>query len=187
MESEPEATPNGFNNKSKVMFFINLIFAISPVLGFSAPQPLAAEQEEYCNERFEFCVTYPDDYFTEKTYADNGDGVTMTVDNGRIEVDVMGAYNVMNWFVEDIINSYFKTIQEKPMEVQLSEIVADQTSGWATMTYNYEIQYFYVSMWNDSYITMIITVPASQPETLDLLKQEVQLTFPLPANVAGGQ
>ncbi|MCB0375609.1 MAG: hypothetical protein KDD04_06795 [Sinomicrobium sp.] len=160
------------------MFFINLIFALVPILGFSADLPATAEQEEYCNERFNFCVTYPNNYFTEKTYADNGDGVVMATADSRVELDVMGAYNVMNWSVQDIIDSYFKSIKNKPMEVELSELKTEASKGSAKMTYNYEIQLFQVNMLGDTYITTIITVPASEPELLNDLVNKIQVAFP---------
>lgn len=137
------------------------------------------ETEEYCNERFAFCVTYPSGYFSEKVYADNGDGVTMYAQDGTIEADIMGAYNVMNWTVEDIVNNYFKTIREKPMEVELVELYTDESYGWAKMKYNYEIQLIQINLLDDAYITTLITVPASSPELLDELTKSVQVTFPV--------
>jgi DNA polymerase elongation subunit (family B) len=159
------------------MFFFNLILAILPLMGMSDIRSAPLEVEEYCNERFEFCVTYPSAYFSEKQYADNGDGITMYAQEGAVEVDIIGAYNVMEWSVEDIANNYFKSIKEKPMEVELREIYTDEAYGWAKLKYNYEIQLFKINLLDDAYITTIITVPASSPELLDELMESVQLTF----------
>ncbi|PHN03604.1 hypothetical protein [Flavilitoribacter nigricans] len=161
------------------MFFLNLIFAILPLVGFNGTFATPVEQEEYCNERFEFCVTYPSGYFSEKVYSDNGDGVTMYAQEGVIEADIIGAYNVMDWSVEGILDNYFKTIKEKPMEVELVELYTDEAYGWAKMKYNYEIQLVQINLLNDSYITTILTVPASSPDLLDELSKSIQVTFPV--------
>lgn len=161
------------------MFFLNLIFAIFPIIGFNGITSNTIEVEEYCNERFEFCVTYPSDYFSEQEYADNGDGVTMFAEEGKVEADIMGAYNVMDWSVENILDNYFKAIKEKPMEVELVEIYTDDSYGWVKLKYNFEIQLVKINLLYDSYITTILTVPASSPELLEDLSEEVQVTFPV--------
>ncbi len=161
------------------MFFLNLIFAVLPLVGINSISTVPMETEEYCNERFTFCVTYPSGYFSEKVYADNGDGVTMYAQEGVVEVDIMGAYNVMDWTVEGIVNNYFQTIKEKPMEVELVELYTDESYGWAKMEYNYEIQLVQINLLNDAYITTIYTVPASSPELLDKLTESVQVSFPV--------
>lgn len=161
------------------MFFLNLIVAILPLIGFHPEYALAADTEEYCNERFEFCVAYPSDMFSEKEFADNGDGVTMFADDRTVEVDIMGAYNIMDWSVEGIIDNYFKTIKEKPMEVELLELYTDSSYGWAKMKYNYEIQLIKINLLNDSYVTTIITVPGSASELLEELSESVQVAFPV--------
>lgn len=161
------------------MFFLNLIFAILPIMGMNGLTALPAETEEYCNERFQFCITYPSGYFSENVYSDNGDGVTMYAQDGTVEVDIMGSYNVMGWTVDDILNDYFKIMKKKPMEVNLEEMFTDSAYGWVKMTYNYEVQLVQVNLLNDSYITTIITVPASQPDLLDKLTKSVLVTFPV--------
>ncbi|MCB0629463.1 MAG: hypothetical protein R2824_30855 [Saprospiraceae bacterium] len=165
------------------MFLINLLIALLPVFGWSQPAELPADQEEYCNERFNFCMTYPEDYFTESIFSDNGDGVTLRAQNGRIEVSALGAYNVMSWTPEDLINSYFKVMKEKPMEVELLELYSDSFTGWVKMQYNHEIQAFHVYMHpeDNSYTTTIFTVPASSPELLEQLTNSVQVSFTQPS------
>lgn len=160
------------------MFFLNVIFAILPLFSSSVDVMIPTEVEEYCNERFVFCVTYPGGLFVDKEYADNGDGITLHAAGGRIEADIMGAYNVLGWSMEDIFENYFKAMREKPMEVELLELYTDETYGWAKMKYNYEIQLIRVNLLNDAYITTIITVPASSPDLLEELEDTVQVTFP---------
>lgn len=133
--------------------------------------------KEYCNERFGFCVTYPGGYFSERIYADNGDGLTLFAAERTIEVDITGAYNVMNWSVQDIVDDYFEIIQAKPMEVELLELHTEETYGWAKMMYNNEIQLMQVNLLDDAYITTLIRVPASDEALIEKLQQSVQLTF----------
>lgn len=139
----------------------------------------APDLDEYCNERFEFCVTYPNDYFSERVYADNGDGLTLFARDRTVEIDITGAYNVMNWSVQDIVDHYFKTVQEKPMEVELLELYTDEAYGWAKMKYNYEIQLLQINLLNDAYVTTLMTVPTSEESLLEELQKTVQLTFPV--------
>jgi hypothetical protein len=165
------------------MFLINLIITLLPVIGWSQPAALPVDQEEYCNERFNFCMTYPEDYFSESIYSDNGDGVTLRAQDGRVEVSALGAYNVMDWTPEAIIQDYFKIMQEKPMEVELLELYSDDYTAWAKMKYNHEVQLFQIFMHpeDESYTTTVFTVPASSPELLEQLMNTVQLTFGEPS------
>lgn len=162
------------------MFFINFLLMLLPALSI-APFPPAtpADPAQYCNDRFSYCLTYPDEYFTQVMSSDNGDGIMLTNEEGTVKVSVTGAYNVMNWTVEEINDIYFESLENKPMEVRLSEILTEDTYGWVEMRYNYEIQLFKVNLLNDAYVTMLITVPASQAELLEELTEKLQLSFPM--------
>lgn len=161
------------------MFLINLIVALLPVFGASQSTTAPKMQEQYCNERFGFCMTYPEDYFTESIYSDNGDGVTLQAQDGRVEVSALGAYNVMNQTPEEVLEDYFEVMKEKPMEVELLELYSDTYNGWAKMRYNHEIQLFQVALHpeEDVYTTMVFRIPASSPELLEQLLSTVELTY----------
>lgn len=157
-----------------------------PVFGSPQASMAATEPEEYCNERFLFCLSYPEDYFDEITFADNGDGITLSAQNSRVEVSALGAFNVMNWTPESIIESYFKVMKEKPMEVKLLEMHSDNSNGWAKMKYNHEIQLFRVDLHPEEniYTTTIFRIPASSPELLEQLLASVQVTYNAPSVAA---
>ena len=162
------------------MFFLHFVFLgfLSFFAGFTADTSIAG-QEEYCNERFEFCVTYPGDYFSDIIYADNGDGIALYAQEGAVEVDIMGAYNIMGYSVEGIIDDYFETMKRKPAEAELLELHTDEAYGWAKMKYDLEIQLIQINLLNETYVTTLITVPASSPELLEELRDSVLVTFPI--------
>lgn len=161
------------------MFFIKFLLILLPMLGMPAGETTPADPAEYCNERFGYCLVYPDEYLTEQEVADNGDGISVRNAEGTVKVSVTGAYNVMNWNVEEIISLYFESLETKPMEVALSEILTDDSYGWVKVSYNYEIQLFKVNLLNDAYVTTLITVPASQAELLEQLNDSLQVSFPV--------
>ncbi len=52
------------------------------------------QYKKYRNPRFGFSISYPD-FLTERSEADNGDGITLYSQDGEVELTVSGANNIM--------------------------------------------------------------------------------------------
>ena len=51
------------------------------------------EEGNYCNTRYEFCLEYPEEIFTQKKLADNCDGAFLASKDHRISLSIYGEWN----------------------------------------------------------------------------------------------
>jgi len=83
---------------------------------------LSQSQEEYCNERFSFCLTYPGGFFDRVEPSDNADGVRLLAEGKDIELSISGSNNVLQWTLDDMRRLQREVIAEDYGAVQgLSE------------------------------------------------------------------
>ncbi len=73
-----------------------LLLLLLPIAGRAQPQ------EKYCNNRFGFCLLYPEGFFDRVDPSDNADGLRFFADEQGIEVSVSGSNNVLQWTPEEI-------------------------------------------------------------------------------------
>jgi hypothetical protein len=79
-------------------------------------------QEEYCNERFDFCLQYPVGFFDRIEPSDNADGVRLLAGGQDIELTISGSNNVLQWTLDDMRQLQKEVIAEDFGAVQnLSE------------------------------------------------------------------
>lgn len=163
---------------------LSIMLLLPLAIGFSsyedAKMPAKAADRPtstYCNARYDFCIKYPGALLTEKTVSDNADGVRLTSSDGRICAEASGAYNVANWSLTDIYDFSFQDITaDHPDEVRYISYNIGKTSYEATFQYGNEIHYYQTKLHhNNSFVTLMISVPVGMESLLDNLKEEVVL------------
>jgi hypothetical protein len=164
---------------------LSIMLLLPLAIGFSSyddtkmPAKAVADKptSTYCNARYDFCIKYPGALLTEKTVSDNADGVRLTSSDGRICAEASGAYNVANWSLTDIYDFTFQDITaDHPDEVRYISYNIGKTSYEATFQYGNEIHYYQTKLHhNNSFVTMMISVPVGMESLLDNLKEEVVL------------
>lgn len=91
-----------YSNKSCPPLLIACLFFIG--LGMSYGQsPLT---NEYCNQRFDFCLKYPS-IFSQKDISSNEDGIVLRSDNQDIRLRVFGYHNVLDNNAAEELDNYF--------------------------------------------------------------------------------
>ena len=153
-----------------------ILLALPLVIGFTSTNKTAATGSQYCNQRFSFCMEYPADIFSKIFEADNGDGVHIFSENEDMYVEAFGAYNVMEWTPEDIY--FFLDGNLKGDYVIVKELSHNIQNDYYEAVYRVddELRYYKSLMLDNSYATLVISVPKSMEELLNSLKNEVQLT-----------
>lgn len=75
-------------------FFVLLFLLVGAktLRGEYSPSPV-----NYCNSRYDFCLTYPGSLLTVKQVSDNEDGVLLMTADHRVKVSANGSYNVLQW------------------------------------------------------------------------------------------
>ncbi len=99
--------------------FAALLFVIVPIMepakgNLHKINPTTA-QESYCNTRFDFCVSFPDNIFTEKELSTNGDGAIFSTPNNEIVMNISGEYDVLNRNIRDHMELLLSAI-ERPTD-----------------------------------------------------------------------
>jgi len=61
-----------------------------------------SESGNYCNARFDFCISYPSDLFVKKEVSDNGDGIELSGLDGEVKLSVSGVKNVLDQDLEGV-------------------------------------------------------------------------------------
>jgi len=74
-----------------LLFLLPFIFASTPV----------EESDQYCNSRFDYCVEFYQDIFTERTLSANGDGAFFSSPNGEITMTINGEYDILGRSVKE--------------------------------------------------------------------------------------
>lgn len=77
--------------------------------------------ERYCNERFEFCVEYPNSIFTETLYSDNGDGVILTTEKDQLQMTISGMYNPEDRSTEEVMDEIVSDLDHKLLETKATD------------------------------------------------------------------
>ncbi len=161
-----------------IMLLLPMVIGFSSYHGASAPASASREDGRYCNARFDFCLNYPNQLFTQKDKSDNDDGVRLTSADGKFCLEASGSYNVANWSLTDIYDFTFQDITaDHPDEVKYISYNIGKTSYEATFQYANELHYYHTVLLpsNNSFVTLLIFVPIGMESMLDNLKDDVSL------------
>lgn len=92
---------------------------------FSSTAVVAQESKAtYCNERYDFCLKYPDTIFSQKDESTNDDGVILRSSSNDIRLRVYGYHNVLVNDASAELDSYIEMVElenEKIESVLISE------------------------------------------------------------------
>ncbi|MEK7253768.1 MAG: hypothetical protein AAB316_03425 [Bacteroidota bacterium] len=132
---------------------------------------------QYCNSRFEFCVSYPATLLPHQKVSDNDDGVVLRTSDQIGEVSVTGSYNVLQWSPKELFD--FTIEQDMEGQKGFTLISSDFNNKDYESRFKLKGKEFYHKAYfhKDFYILEIISVPASEPELLTKLQEEVSVNF----------
>jgi hypothetical protein len=164
----------------KPLINLSILFILPLAIGSSTyGASIAASRDDgnYCNARYDFCVSFPSELFTKKLTSDNDDGIRLTSTDGKVCVEASGAYNVGNWSITDLYDFTFQDITaDHPDVVKYVDYKIGKNAYEATFQYANELHYYKsVLHRNNTYITLMIAVPLGMEGLLDNLKEEVLL------------
>ena len=87
------------------------IFILMTMVFFS-PSALAQESKaSYCNERYDFCLQYPDMVFSQKNESTNDDGIILRSSDNDIRLRVYGYHNVLVNDASAELDSYIEMVE----------------------------------------------------------------------------
>ena len=156
-----------------------LIISLFPIFLSSSIAEITDESERYCNERFNYCLEYPSDYFLAPIGASNGDGILLTTKDNKVRVRVAGSYNVMDWSIKDVYYFNFEHLIKETKEIEHLESTFDETYGEVSLKIGEEITHYQIYLLNDAYTILTISVPEDAEELLTQLKEATQLSVNL--------
>lgn len=155
----------------KRIFFLMFGFVLM-VAGLSAQQA-----KTYCNNRFGFCVNYPDMLKPASDGPANGDGIILEGEEG-INVSISGSFNVMGWTPQRIYEFALEDLtadlgtEVKPVGPRID------TDGFEARFSTDEV-YQYARMWSlgDTYLIINISGPKAASEKIETLKDRIATSF----------
>ncbi len=159
-----------------ILLFILLSLPIYFMFSSESSDSVSTENpKQYCNTRFDFCLKYPDQLFTKSLAADNGDGIRLSSEDGKLYVEASGSFNVLDWTLTDIHNFYYDGLKGKYPDVETISFQISAIRSESVFRYGKELRYYETVLQNDHYATLVIAVPQGMEEMLISLKKEITL------------
>jgi hypothetical protein len=119
----------------------------------------SGELAAYCNNKFDFCIHYPEAIFDEEAELNNGEGVVLTSEQGNIQLEILGVTNVNNWTTRDIYYHQFEDILTMHPSNRLLYSKIEAEFCVVESIIKHQRRYFEVQMRDDYYITISLKVP----------------------------
>ena len=99
-----------------------LLPAIQPAKGDLVPlsTPIIdslVETDRYCNVRFNFCIDFPKNIFTQKELSNNGDGAVFSSPNKELVMNISGEFNVLNRTIQEQMESLFNILETPAYDI----------------------------------------------------------------------
>lgn len=174
------------------MKYIKSILAISIfsflTLNFASAQ---TEMAKYCNNRFDFCIEYPADIFTEKMLSANGDGVELTNADGNAYLLASGANNVIKTSVEAEYKNFMNYIVHT--EGQVKEIDSQRVGNMLEISVQTGNRYIFYRSYIFEEVLVAMMIKTDMPEqnaslaAFNYLKDAVKLEVEYPNRSASLQ
>lgn len=137
---------------------------------------------EYCNPRFNFCIEYPSDIFTEKMLSTNGDGIELTNDNGDVYLFASGSNNILTTSVEAEYKNFLNYMVAT--EGQVKELETNRVGNMLEVSIqNGKKYFFYRTYISDNYLVAVLIKtdledPTASLAAFNYLKSIVKLDAP---------
>lgn len=143
--------------------------------------PLYAQAQDnvYCNNRYNFCLQYPLDILTEKLFSTNDDGVELHSADEKMIVTVSGSHNVLNSAIQEEFD-IFKTYLEnnKPeFNIFSSNVEKDQFVLYASNENEVYYQKTFSTGLNLVHLTIISKMDSFEESKMAIEKIEKNLIF----------
>ena len=145
---------------------------------FSSGSSLSHSKEtakQYCNNRFGYCLKYPEQLFPKSFVADNDDGIRLASEDGKLHVEASGSYNIMEWELVDIHNAIYDDLMLKYPDIITTSFDIWANRSESVFRYGNQVSYYENILLNDQYITLVISVPQGMEALLVSLKNEVAI------------
>lgn len=158
-----------------VLAFITLTAFTLPNINIS-PTPENEIYTEYCNLRFDYCLAYPGNDFTQQESSDNGDGAVFLDETGKVTMTIVGSHNVMAWTPEDIFYFTFEDRFHNPnlfVENMGSEIT--DTGFEAQFMVDDEYWFYRMYLLDDSYVMLHLKTGINDKHLVETYLPELNL------------
>lgn len=148
-----------------------------------------SEMAEYCNNRFDFCIEYPSDIFTEKMLSANGDGVEFTNADGTVYLLASGSNNVLKTSVEAEYKNFMNYIIHT--EGQVKEIESNRVGNMLEVSIQNGKKFFFYRTYisENALVAILIKTDLDEPNAslaaFNYLKDAVNLEVEFPTGTAG--
>lgn len=131
---------------------------------------------EYCNLRFDYCLAYPGNEFTQQESSDNGDGVVFLDDTKKVTMTIVGAHNVMAWTPEDIFYFTFED-QFRDPNLFVENLGSEITETGFEAQYMVDDEYWFYRMYllDDSYVMLHIRADINDKNLVESYIPELKL------------
>lgn len=162
--------------KPKTMIYAKLLFAL---FSLSLGTELQAQQMEYCNNRFNFCIHYPESLVSQERSI-NADGITLSTADGQIQVCITGSHNVMDWPAERIYSFEKEAFAEgvsNDSEVQELEFTLEDDGFRAILSKGKQVEA--MRMWgqDEVYVMLSIKGPSLSKQEIETIWQQIAVKF----------
>lgn len=164
-------------------FKINIIILLYILSSLTFSNQASSQNEIYCNDRFNFCLQFPSDILSESISSTNGDGMTLTSENGNLIVKVSGIYNPLNNSMEEELMLFKQYLaNEKPgFSIYSSQLEPDQFSISAASAKEacfYKTVSAGTYLINLSILTKDLTLKQSKEAIENIEKELIFLVYP---------
>ena len=153
------------------------VFSLATIMLLAVSFLPAQTSKTYCNNRFGFCLNYPDKLSPSEEAPINSDGIILQAPDG-VQVSVSGSYNVMDWTPEKIFE--FTKADFAGVIGADASILENESTGKgfeALLSSGTYYQYAQMVTKGDVYLILTVTGPAELLEDTKTLRQQLKLTF----------
>lgn len=119
----------------------------------------SGELRSYCNEKYDFCIYFPDEIFDKETTLNNGEGVIFSSSDNDITLEILGVPNINHWTTKDIYYFTFEDILTTPPSNKLLSANIKPEFCIVESIIEKQRRYFEVRMRDEYYITIQLNVP----------------------------
>ena len=154
-----------------ITFFSFFLVSNHPVLG----QEILSTDEQYCNGRYQYCLSYPNTYFDGAIRTDNSDGITLQSTQYNTQLIVAGAYNILDWSLDEIYENNFEKLTLEADFVNLIEYQKTETSCQSLYEFNDRFIFFKAVLLKDKHVTLKLEVGKDDSYLLPIIQEQIRL------------
>ncbi len=160
---------------------VKTILSLSAIMFLVFSSLGAQASKTYCNNRFGFCLDYPAGLNVADEGPINGDGITLTAENG-VRISVSGSYNLLDWTPE-AVHEFTKEDLAADAGAAVATWEAETTDTGFEALFETGASYQYARMLSQGniYLVLTITGPKELREDMARIQEQLKLSFNHPA------